>query len=282
MDDNREKPEYLEFSCQSIEFNTEPGEIIEDSFTIRAADKYAEGKIYSSDTRLRLYETAFRDVETQIGYCFDGTSVEAGSSIRGELVIISNRGEYAIPYKINVQKPQLESSLGSIRNLFHFTNLAQTNWEEAVALFYSRNFASILQKNDRNAYLSYAGQSRYHGNEQNVEEFLIEVSKKTPIIYSFDIEGFLLEDIQDSTVKSVVITRSGWGYSYVHVRAKGDFVSTDRQILTSVEFENNKCDFNIYIDASKLHDGVNSGAVIFSDACNDYTITLDILMEEEP
>jgi len=282
MDDNREKPEYLEFSCQSIEFNTEPGEIIEDSFTIRAADKYAEGKIYSSDTRLRLYETAFRDVETQIGYCFDGTSVEAGSSIRGELVIISNRGEYAIPYKINVQKPQLESSLGSIKNLFHFTNLAQTNWEEAVALFYSRNFASILQKNDRNAYLSYAGQSRYHGNEQNVEEFLIEVSKKTPIIYSFDIEGFLLEDIQDSTVKNVVITRSGWGYSYVHVRVKGDFVSTDRQILTSADFENNKCDFNIYIDASKLHDGVNSGAVIFSDACNDYTITLDILMEEEP
>ena len=48
MVDNREKPEYLEFSCQSIEFNTEPGEIVEDSFTIQAADRYAEGKLYSS------------------------------------------------------------------------------------------------------------------------------------------------------------------------------------------------------------------------------------------
>lgn len=282
MDDNREKPEYLEFSCQNIEFNTQPGEIVEDSFTIHAADKYAEGKIYSSDTRIRLYENTFHDVETQIGYCFDGTTAEAGSSIRGEIVIISNRGEYGIPYKINVQKPQLQSSLGIIKNLFHFTNLAQTNWEEAVALFYSRNFVSILQKSDRNAYLSYVGQSRYEGNEQNVEEFLIEVSKKTPIIYSFDIEGFLLEDIQDSIAKSIVITRSGWGYSYVNIWVNGDFISTDRQLLTSADFVNNKCDFNIYIDASKLHDGVNSGAVIFSDACNEYTIPFDILMEEEP
>ena len=282
MGDNREKPEYLEFSCQDIEFSTEPGEIVEDSFTIYAADKYAEGKIYSSDTRIRLYETTFGGVETQIEYCFDGTTAEAGSSIRGELVIISNCGEYVIPYKINVQKPQLQSSLGNIRNLFHFTNLAQTDWEEAVALFYSRHFVSILHKSDKNVYLSYIGQSRYDGNEQNVEEFLIEANKKTPIIYSFDIEGFLLEDIQDSIVKSIVITRSGWGYSYVRIWVQGDFISTDRQFLTSGDFVNNKCDFNIHIDASKLHDGVNSGAVIFSDACNEYTVPFDILMEEEP
>lgn len=282
MGDNREKPEYLEFSRQNIEFSTEPGEIVEDSFTIYAADQYAEGKLYSSDTRMRLYEVEFHGMETRIGYCFDGTSVEAGSSIRGELVIISNRGEYAISYKITVQRPQLQSSLGTIRNLFHFTNLAQTSWDEAVALFYSRNFASILQKSDKNAYLSYVGQSRYEGNEQNVEEFLIEVSKKTPIIYSFDIEGFLLEDVQDSIEKNIVITRSGWGYSYVHVRVNGKFLSTDRQLLVSGDFIDNRCDFKIYIDASKLHDGVNSGAVVFSDACNEYTIPFDILMEEEP
>ncbi|MDE7273886.1 MAG: hypothetical protein K2N95_12630 [Lachnospiraceae bacterium] len=282
MSDNREKLVYLEFSCQNIERNAEPGEIVEDSFTIYAADGYAEGKIYSSDTRMRLYEIEFSGVETQIGYCFDGTAAEAGNCIRGEFVIISNRGEYAIPYKINVLKPLLQSSLGNIKNLFHFTNLAQTNWEEAVALFYSRNFVSVLQKSDRNAYLSYVGQARYEGNEQNVEEFLIEVSKKTPIIYRFDIEGFLLEDIQDSIVKSIVITKSGWGYSCVHVWIQGDFISTDSQLLTNEDFINNKCNFNIYIDASKLHNGVNSGAVIFSDACNDYTIPFDILIEEEP
>lgn len=282
MSDNREKPEYLEFSCQNIELNTEPGEIVEDSFTIYAADRYAEGRIYSSDTRMRLYELEFRGEQTQVAYCFDGTTTQAGSNIRGEFVIISSCGEYVIPYRINIQKPQLESSLGHIKNLFHFTNLAQTNWEEAAALFYSHNFTSILQKSDKNAFLSYVGQSRYEGNEQNVEEFLVEVNKKTPVIYSFDIEGFLLEDIQDSIKKSIVITKSSWGYSHIEIKITGDFLSTDRQILTDRDFVNNKCNFNIYIDASKLHNGVNSGSVIFSDACNQYTIPFDILMEDEP
>ena len=278
MGDNREKPEYLEISCQNIELSAEPGEIVEDSFAIHAADKYTEGKIYSSDTRMRVYENTFSGEETQVAYCFDGTSVEAGSSIRGEFVVISNRGEYTIPYKVNVQKPRLQSSLGTIKNLFHFTNLAQTNWEEAVALFYSRNFALILHKSDKNAVMSYTGLTRNEGNQQNVEEFLIEISKKSQIVYNFDIEGFLLEDVQDS----VVITRSSWGYGCVNIWIKGDFISTNRQQLNNEDFVDNKCVFDIYIDASRLHEGVNSGAVIFSDACNEYTIPVDILMEEEP
>ncbi len=282
MGDNREKPEYLEISCQNIELSAEPGEIVEDSFAIHAADKYTEGKIYSSDTRMRVYENTFSGEETQVAYCFDGTSVEAGSSIRGEFVVISNRGEYTIPYKVNVQKPRLQSSLGTIKNLFHFTNLAQTNWEEAVALFYSRNFALILHKSDKNAVMSYTGLTRNEGNQQNVEEFLIEISKKSQIVYNFDIEGFLLEDVQDSIVKSVVIKRSSWGYGCVNIWIKGDFISTNRQQLNNEDFVDNKCVFDIYIDASRLHEGVNSGAVIFSDACNEYTIPVDILMEEEP
>lgn len=263
MGDNKEKPEYLEISCQNIEFSAELGEIVEDSFAIHAADKYTEGKIYSSDTRMRVHENTFSGEETQVSYCFDGTSVEAGSSIRGEFVLISNRGEYVIPYHVSVQRPRLQSSLGTIKNLFHFTNLAQTNWEEAVALFYARNFASILHRSDKNAVMSYTGLTRNEGNEQNVEEFLIEISKKTPIIYTFDIEGFLLEDVQDSIVKSIVIQKSSWGYGCVQVWIKGDFISTARQQLTNANFVENQCVFDIYIDASKLHEGVNSGAVIF-------------------
>ena len=49
MSDSREKPAYLEFSCQSIGLCVEPGDIVEETFTIYAAERYAEGKIYSSD-----------------------------------------------------------------------------------------------------------------------------------------------------------------------------------------------------------------------------------------
>lgn len=282
MEDSRRQSGCLKISCHTIEFNVKPGEVIEDSFTIHAENQFAQGKLYSSDTRMRLYETEFRGEDAEIGYCFDATTAEAGSNIKGEIVIISNCGEYTIPYHIEVQKLQLQCSLGNVKNLFHFTNLAKTNWEEAVKLFYSKDFVSVLPKNDKNVWMTYIGLSRCEGNEQNVEEFLIEVNKKTPIIYSFDIERFFLEDVQDSTSRSLVITKSGWGYSKISLRIDGDFIRTDRESLTNTDFENNVCNFIIYIDATKLHNGLNSGSIVFCDACNEYTVPVEILMDDEP
>lgn len=282
MGENGRHQHYLEFSCESIELNVKAGEVLEGSFHIYSDWSYAEGRIYSSDTRMRLSDVEFRGKESEIGYCFDALAAEVGTTIKGEFDIISNCKEYTIPYKINVQKPQLASSIGNIKNMFHFTNLAQTSWNEAVELFYSPEFSSLFHRSDKNAWLSYVGLSKNKGNEQNVEEFLIEISKKTPIIYRFDIEGFLLEDVQDSTQRQVVITRSGWGYSYLKISVEGDFLSTGREALESCDFENNKCNLIIYIDAAKLHNGVNSGSIMLCDACNDYTIPFDIIMEDEP
>lgn len=282
MGESGKQQRSLEFSCESIELNIRAGEVFEGSFFIYADGKHEEGRIYSSDTRMCLSGAEFRGNEFEVKYSFDGTAAEAGNTIRGEFDIISNCREYTIAFKVNVRKPQLECSLGIVKNMFHFTNLAQTSWDEAVELFYSPDFSSIFHRSDKNARLSYIGLSRDKGNPQNVEEFLIEISKKTPIIYSFDIEGFLLEDVQESTQRQVCITRSSWGYSRLSIRAEGGFLRTDRETLENGDFENNRCVLTIYIDAKKLHNGMNSGSILLSDACNDYTIPVDILMDDEP
>lgn len=281
MRDNRGQVRYLEISCESLELSAKPEEIIEGSFTIQATDKYAEGKIYSSDTRMNLQLLDFQGQEFVVQYFFNAANTEAGSIIRGEFVIISNCGEYTIPFRITIQKPQLECSLGIVKNLFHFTNLAKANWEEAVALFYSPEFCMIIPKNDKNALLSYIGLSRHSGNQQNVEEFLIEVNKKTILEFQFDIEGFILEDVQDSISRTICITRNGWGYTQLRVAVEGKFICIPTDMLTEEEFENNICNFTFYIDASQLHQGMNNGCIVFYNACKIYRIPVDILMEEE-
>ncbi len=120
MRDNRGQVRYLEISCESLELSAKPEEIIEGSFTIQATDKYAEGKIYSSDTRMNLQLLDFQGQEFVVQYFFNAANTEAGSIIRGEFVIISNCGEYTIPFRITIQKPQLECSLGIVKNLFHY------------------------------------------------------------------------------------------------------------------------------------------------------------------
>lgn len=222
MGDNKEHMHYLEFSCQSIEIIAKPGKNTEGSFNIYATDKFANGKIYSSDTRMRLMVSEFNGQQIIVQYCFDGVTVEYGKQIKGEFIVISNYGEYTIPYTINIEKVQLNSSLGEIKNLFHFANLAQSDWKEAVEIFYSPEFKTILKKDDSSEKLAYLGLAHSYGNERNVEEFLIEVNKKLPISYSFDVEGFELEDVQDSVTKTITITKSTWGYVDLQLKTEGD------------------------------------------------------------
>ena len=70
--------------------------------------------------------------------------MEPGEEARGAFHIISNQGEYYIPFFVSVVPKTIDSSLGNIKNLFHFTNLAKSSWEEAVKLFYSKEFKAVF------------------------------------------------------------------------------------------------------------------------------------------
>lgn len=269
---------YLEFSCQSLEFSVNQGEVIQDRFTIYADDSQAEGSIYSSDTRMQLKENHFSGKEAVIEYCFDGSCVEAGSVVKGYFTIISNQGEYTLNYKILVQKPILQGSMGNVKNLFHFTNLAKTNWNEAVDLFYSPEFINIFRKNEKGIISAYMGLSRIPGNSANVEEFFIEINKKAPVSYQTDIEGFSMEEVLDTIVKTITITKSGWGYTNLQVLTEGGFLSTQVQSLTSDDFVAGVCQLDFTIDAVKLHCGKNTGKITICDTRTEIVIPVTVMM----
>lgn len=271
---------YLKFSCQSLEFSVKPDERTEGSFHIETGNDEARGDIYSTDTRMQSLAAHFSGREALVEYCFLAGNLEPGSQVHGEFIIISSEGEYSLPYKITVQKPQLDSSIGSIRNLFHFANLARTNWQEAVEFFYSPDFISIFHKNDKHLETVYLGLSRNIGNEENVEEFLIETNKKTPIEYNTDMEGFMLEDVLDSQQRTLAITRSGWGWLRLQVRAEGSFLSVGATTVTAADFEDDLYRLGFTIDATKLRRGMNRGRLVIEDTCHTIEIPVQIMMHE--
>ena len=96
----------------------------------------------------------FTGSDAEIFYCFHGENLEEGDVVKGSFSVVSNRGEYNLPFVVNVEHGVLNSSIGTIRNLFHFANLAKSNWAEAVRLFYDRISASV-QGNDEHFYGCY-------------------------------------------------------------------------------------------------------------------------------
>lgn len=271
---------YLEFSCPSLEFSVNQGEVIQDSFVIYAGSTDAEGDIYSSDTRMQVMLQHFCGEETVVEYCFDGSRMEAGGVVKGYFTVISNQGEYTLPYQISVQKPILQGSMGNIKNLFHFTNLAKTNWEEAVELFYTPEFINIFRKNEKNYISAYMGLSHFPGNPANVEEFFVEINKKTPIHYQTDIEAFSMEDILDTTKKTITITKSGWGYTDLKVHVEGEFLSVSTERLVNDDFVAGVCHLDFGIDATKLHCGMNTGKLTIYDTRTEITIPVTIMMNK--
>ncbi len=252
----------LDFSCSRIEMSLLADTVQEGSFSVYGPKGRAtEGYVVSSDLRMQCMTQGFGGSEDEISYRFDAHGLEEGEEVKGAFHIISNQGEYYLPFSVHIAPGDLSSSLGSVKNLFHFTNLAKSNWEEAVSLFYSEDFKRIFHGGDKQYYAVYKGLSAVPGNEHNVEEFLLEVHKKKPIEYLPEETQIKIEEPLEGTRYGLVINRNGWGYTCLRIRTEGDFLRVEEDTVTDASFLGNLYRLYYYVDFDKLHGGNNYGAI---------------------
>lgn len=257
----------LDFSCSKVEIQLRPGEDAIGSFQIFGDEnKMLEGEVSSSDSRMECLTTSFVGNGETIGYHFRSESLNEGDEIKGEFYVISNQGEYYLPFVVNMGHTQIESSLGSVKNLFHFANLAKGHPDEALKLFYSSEFKRILSGSERQYYQIYEGLSNCPGNRQNMEEFLISINKKQKIEYLTEEAEICLDDPEGIALSYLSISKNGWGYVNLMVETDGDFLYTEKEKLSDDDFLGNNCKLPVYIDSSLLHEGKNLGRVILYNA----------------
>ncbi len=272
----------LIFSSSKIEINMKPDEILKDSFTIEeVSGRIVGGYIYSTELLLQCEIEEFEGSKIEIPYCVDSRNKLPGDVIKGEFHIISEVGEYAIPFVVTVLYETIESSLGNIKNLFHFTNLAKSNWEEAVKIFYHSNFLSILNGNDSRYRSLYKGLTVCGNPNRNLEEFLIGINKKKIVEYETDKNDIKLINPEHMTSQTIRITRSGWGHLHLKVEREGDFISLERQLLTDDDFLGNTCEYNFYINENALHEGNNYGRIVFEHSYGKFEVMLQVVRRME-
>ena len=266
---------FLDFSTPRIELSVHGGEIYEGSFFIYGPENYmTEGTVTSDRPRMECLTESFAGSQEEICFRFDASDMEEGESVKGEFCIISNQGEYSIPYEVSVLAASIESSLGSIRNLFHFANLAKTSFEEAVNLFYSKEFLQIFKGADRQYYTIYRGLSGGERREQNVEEFLLEIKKKQKVEFLPEETDIRIEAPKENVEYKVVINRSGWGYSELMIEAEGDFLVLEKNRIRDEDFLGNCYRLPFYISEEHLHGGKNYGTIRLYNAYTDLKVSV--------
>lgn len=264
----------LEFSCSDITLILAPGALYEGTFAVYGEGEGAtSGYVISTDPRMECTTPTFQGAEDVISYCFHGEQLAAGEVVRGEFHIISNRGEYRLPYEVLLEKEPIEASTGEIHNLSHFANLARENWGEALKLFYSDSFAELVEKLDEAEEQSgsaritelYRALSAGNGNSHNMEEFLIAIGQKPRIEYLLRESELLVENPVGVAEEAITIVKNGWGYTRLQIAVEGDFLFVEKEILTDDDFLGNRCRLPIYIDGARLHSGKNYGKIVISN-----------------
>ncbi|MCR5404543.1 MAG: DUF5717 family protein [Butyrivibrio sp.] len=267
----------LDFSTARIELTMVPMETIEGSFTIYGSEKSpVYGSVTSSDIRMEVLTGEFSGSPFEISYRFNSNGMSQGDVLKGEFRIISNQGEYVLPFVVTVRVEHMSSSLGDIRNLFHFANLAKTSWNEALGLYYSQGFISILKGNDERYESLYRGLSTNPGNEQNVEEFLISINKKHPVEYICDQQEVVIDYTGIVHEHTLLLTKNGWGYIHLGVETVGDFFYVDRDEIAADDFSGAACKIKLHLRSEQLCEGNNFGRIILRNCFTSIEIPVKV------
>lgn len=270
----------LDFTCTKIELSLQPGECYEGSFGIEVHGSHAVGRVSSSDLRMECLTTELAGTDEEIFFRFHGEQLQTGEVIKGNFYVVSNLGEYYLPFAADVSGGMPQSSVGPVKNLFHFANLARSSWEEAVALFYSPEFVNILAGNDRQYYTLYMGLSSIGGNEHNVDQFLVAVHKKQPSQYLVTETRLEIEEPVGVTELEVNLTRSGWGYTCLQVAVEGEFLFTEKQVITNDDFMGSSCRLPVFVDSSMLHGGRNLGSITLYNTEQILTVPVTVYCDQ--
>lgn len=254
-------PEIL-FSVSIIDGKIQTGGILHSSFTITSQnDLELRGLVYSRNPRVHCKEKSFIGKEATIHYEISGIGSEPGDKIKGDILIICNGGEFTIPYELVVESAYIETSMGHIRNLFHFTNLVQQDYEEALKIFCSKDFAPTFLLHNQEQRSTYEGLLKGSSRKVALEEFLVYVNKKPRVELGVRDREIEYLDFQTSIGDKLLIHKNTWGYLDIEAETEGGFLVVNKKVFSTDDFAGNTYELPYFIDESKVHSGFNYGKI---------------------
>lgn len=222
------------------------------------------GEVYSSNERLKLSRNQFSGMENIIQYELKGENLKDSDSFKSDIYIISDCGEARIPFYINVESPSIHSSIGKIKDLFNFTNLAKVDWSEAVCLFKTKEFRLLIKSQDDKILLQYDNLLKSRSASRALEEFLIAIRKKLKINYIVDKNVLHYEVGNESFMDKVTLMKDNWGYEEIRVSTDAPFLSLEHKIIWADYFIGNTYPLEFVINPKFLRPGNNFGRIFFN------------------
>ncbi len=261
---------------EKIEVSVETGKTFSGSLLIRNEENTRmKGVLYSSNRWFVIEDDKFIGSAVEIHYHVNAAYLNAGEVIQGVMSVVSDCGEAAVPFTITVEEPCCMSSLGRIKDMFQFTNLARSNPAEARQMFCSADFERMLTSYDRKYLVLYRHLKASRSQSQALEEFLICLHKKLRVEFSADRQSFVFENCTEPFSEKIMLTRSGWGFGELRVSTDAAFIQLDHKIIWTDHFVGDTCALEFVVDPALLREGTNYARILLKNIWQEIEITVE-------
>lgn len=273
------KPDVI-LSEETIAFTVIDGEDYEGSFTITSSKEVKlRGLVYSTNPRMECLTPQFEGEQVRIRYQFHSQGLSEGHAEKGDFVIVCNQNEICLSFCASISKKYAEASIGVVKNLYDFSQLARSNWSEAFQLFYHKNFSNIIKPTEIKESMLYRGIISAKPSNQNMEEFLIAIRKKERVSFAVDKNTIMRKGITQSIKESIEIKKENWGYIEIAVSSDADFIRLDKKKIRLEDFIGSVYSLEFFVDTELMHAGKNFARITLSSVYE--TKTIDIIASYE-
>ena len=237
---------------------------------------HIKGLAYSSNPRVRVLSASFGGLRNHVMYEIDSEYLEYGDTIEGSFSLITNGGEFTVPYSFAVQSGVSGRALKKLKEPKDFVSLAKQNYETAVQIFEYRDFAGVPFMQDmkiRSLYDGLLGRGNRYGQ---VEQFMIGLGLKSPVELQIGEQRREYSAIERNSRDTIELHRSGWGYLAVNVRVDGSFIRIGKKNFTNDDFTGGVFEFPFELTPGGLHAGRNLGSITFETLNESITVEIEV------
>lgn len=186
-------------------------------------------------------------------------------NFHGHINVITDGGEFRLPYVINIVEPCVKYHDERIDDLFKFASLAERNWNDATKLFVDDDFKRTFLTKEKTLASAYTSLLESRSVDQAMEEFLVLVSKKRTVTLSVDQAKMDVEMPSQMESINVNITKNTWGYSTSSVHSRFRIYYSIQEEYFDRDFIGNVCSLPVYISPEHVPEGENSGKLIIEN-----------------
>ncbi len=241
-----------------LKLETDSGSSCNGSFIAKnSKNRIMKGLVITSCHYISIVQPSFQGIESVIEFNFDGKNLMPGEVIKGSVLVITDCGSAHVQFSVNVNVPSCTVSSGKIKDLFHFTNLAKENSTEAVQLFRNKHFEEVFLYRDNSNIALYRGLIAGTSKGLAMEEFLIAIHKKLPIMLTVNQTSFEYSNCYEKFTDEIIITKDNWGFGEFHIKSDAEFIQPEHKIIWADNFIGRTYRLSFMADPSKMTAGNN-------------------------